>query len=225
MRVLIAEDDAAMADLLARGLAEEGFAVELARDGAAAVALVRRSLFDVLVLDVMLPRLDGFAITRILRQEGCRTPILFLTARDRTADVVNGLNLGADDYLTKPFSFEELVARIHALSRRISAGVPAAFRIAGLYIDCDSRMAQRHGRPLHLSPTEFRLLELLARDAGRVVTRERIVEELWGDARRVQNNTLDAFVRLLRHKVDDSAEGRLIQTVRGVGYSLRPDHK
>jgi len=219
MRLLIAEDDVALADLLGRGLREEGFAVDLTADGASALELAGRVAFDVLVLDVMLPRLDGFAVTRILRGQGCHTPILFLTARDRTADVVSGLNLGGDDYLTKPFSFEELVARIRALSRRISAATPASWSVAGLYIDSEAKTAQYRGRALHLTPTEFRLLELLARDAGRVVRRERIVAELWGDEDRVQSNTLDAFVRLLRHKVGEG--GGLIQTVRGIGYSLR----
>ncbi len=223
MRVLVAEDDPAMADLLRRGLSEDGCTVDVAADGQAAIEHTRNRLFDVLILDVMLPRLDGFAVTRILRRDGCQTPILFLTARDRTADVVNGLNLGGDDYLIKPFSFEVLVARVRALARRVTANPPRAWRIAGLYINSDSREVLRHGKPVRLSPTEFRLLELLARDAGRVVTRERIAAELWGPHGRVQNNTLDAFVRLLRHKLEETPERPFIQTIRGTGYSLRPD--
>ncbi len=220
MRVLVAEDDPAMAFLLKTSLEEEGCSVALAADGLKTIQQARREQFDVLILDVMLPHMDGFMVARSLRREHCYTPILFLTARDGNQDVVTGLDLGGDDYVTKPFSFEILLARVRALGRRVSAPLPDLFRVGDLLIDCETQQASRGGKPMRLSPTEFKLLAILARQAGRVVTRERIWEELWGDED-VQNSTLDTFVCLLRQKVNTDAGHELIHTVRGVGYSLR----
>jgi DNA-binding response OmpR family regulator len=218
MRILVVEDDPAMGSLLKTSLEEEGCRVVLFTDGISAIDAVKAEPFDVLILDVMLPHMDGFSVARSLRREHCHTPILFLTARDRHADIVNGLDLGGDDYVTKPFSFEVLLARVRALGRRVSARPPVVFRVGSLVINCDANEVTRNGKRIRMSPTEFKLLVMLAREAGRVVTRERIAEELWGDSD-VQNNTLDAFVHLVRQKV--GAEQQMIETVRGVGYSLR----
>ncbi|HEX3684929.1 MAG TPA: response regulator transcription factor [Bryobacteraceae bacterium] len=220
MRVLIAEDDPAMGVLLKTGLEEEGCSVVLTADGLKAVEKIRRESFDVLILDVMLPQMDGFAVARTVRREGYETPILFLTARDRVADIVNGLNLGGDDYVVKPFSFEVLTARVRALGRRRSASLPDLLRVGDIYIDTETQEVSRDGQRVRLTPTEFKLLALLAREAGRVVTRERISEELWGEAA-VQNNTLDAFVCLLRQKINRDRKQQTIHTIRGVGYCLK----
>jgi len=168
---------------------------------------------------------DGFEVARRLRQAGNETPILILTARDAVPDIVRGLDLGADDYLTKPFSFEEFLARLRTVARRGSAPRPTCLRVADLTLDPASRQALRGRREIRLSPTEYRLLELLMRRAGRVVTRTAIVEAVWGLENDVEENTLDAFVRLLRGKVDKGFSPKLIQTVRGIGYCLRADPK
>lgn len=220
MRVLIAEDDPAMGVLLKSGLEEEGCSVLLTADGLKAVEKIRRETFDLLILDVMLPQMDGFAVARTVRREGYETPILFLTARDGVTDIVNGLNLGGDDYVVKPFSFEVLTARVRALGRRRSASLPNLLRVGDIYIDTANQEVSREGQPIRLTPTEFKLLVLLAREAGRVVTRERIAEELWGEAA-VQNNTLDAFVCLLRQKINRDPKQQTIHTVRSVGYRLK----
>jgi len=225
MRVLIVEDERAMAELLKKGLEEENHRAALAFDGAEGLELARSYEFDAIVLDLMLPRVDGFEVARRLRHSGNGTPILILTARDAVPDIVKGLDLGADDYLTKPFSFEEFLARLRTVARRGSAPRPTCLRVADLTLDPASRQALRGRREIRLSPTEYRLLELLMRRAGRVVTRTAIVEAVWGLENDVEENTLDAFVRLLRGKVDKGYSPRLIQTVRGIGYCLRRDPK
>jgi len=223
MRVLIVEDERAMAELLKRGLEEENHRAALAFDGVEGLELARTYEFDAIVLDLMLPRVDGFEVARRLRHAGNETPILILTARDAVPDIVKGLDLGADDYLTKPFSFEEFLARLRTVARRGSAPRPSCLRVADLTLDPASRQALRGRREIRLSPTEYRLLELLMRRAGRVVTRTAIVEAVWGLENDVEENTLDAFVRLLRGKVDKGFSPKLIQTVRGIGYCLRAD--
>jgi DNA-binding response OmpR family regulator len=220
MNILIVEDEPEMAALLERGLREESHDVRVARDGCAALRLSEKEPFDVILLDVMLPRMDGIDVAKQLRQRRERTPVLMLTARDALNDVVRGLDAGADDYLTKPFSFQELLARIRALARRNEPRKPSVLEVGDLVVDVTSFRAFRKGRELHLSQTEFRLLELLARNHGRVVTRQAILETVWCNGREVEENTLDAFVRLLRKKVEDGLEARLIQTHRGFGYSL-----
>jgi DNA-binding response OmpR family regulator len=225
MRVLIVEDERAMAELLKKGLEEENHRAALAFDGVQGLELARTYEFDAIVLDLMLPRVDGFEVARRLRSAGNQTPILILTARDSVPDVVKGLDLGADDYLTKPFSFEEFLARLRTVARRGSAPRPTCLRVADLTLDPASRQALRGRREIRLSPTEYRLLELLMRRAGRVVTRTAIVEAVWGLENDVEENTLDAFVRLLRGKVDKGFSPKLIQTVRGIGYCLRADPK
>jgi two-component system response regulator MprA len=225
MRVLIIEDERAMAELLKKGLEEEYHRAALAFDGVQGLELARTYEFDAIVLDLMLPRMDGFEVARRLRHAGNQTPILILTARDAVPDIVRGLDLGADDYLTKPFSFEEFLARLRTVARRGSAPRATCLRVADLTLNLASRQALRGRREIRLSPTEYRLLELLMRRAGRVVTRTAIVEAVWGLENDVEENTLDAFVRLLRGKVDKGFSPKLIQTVRGIGYCLRAEPK
>jgi len=225
MRVLIVEDERAMAELLKKGLEEENHRAALAFDGVQGLELAKTYEFDAIVLDLMLPRVDGFEVARRLRHGGNQTPILILTARDSVPDIVKGLDLGADDYLTKPFSFEVFLARLRTVARRGSAPRPTCLRVADLSLDPASRQALRGRREIRLSPTEYRLLELLMRRAGQVVTRGAILEAVWGLENDVEENTLDAFVRLLRGKVDKGFSPKLIQTVRGIGYCLRADPK
>ena len=225
MRVLIIEDEKGMAELLKKGLEEENHRIALAFDGLEGLELARVYEFDVIVLDLMLPKVDGFEAARRLRHSGNQTPILILTARDAVPDIVKGLDLGADDYLTKPFSFEEFLARLRTVARRGSAPRPTRLQVADLTLDPASRQAIRGGREIRLSPTEYRLLELLMRRPGRVVSRTAIVEAVWGLENDIEENTLDAFVRLLRGKVDKGFSPKLIQTVRGIGYCLRGSPK
>jgi DNA-binding response OmpR family regulator len=220
MQLLLAEDEPRMAALLERGLSEEGHQVVVARDGAAALEMARASAFDVIVLDVMLPRLDGVTVARRLREARNQTPVLMLTARDSDADVIRGLDSGADDYLTKPFSFEVLLARLRAVSRRGAIPHSPVLKAADLRLDPATRDVTRAEIPVHLTPREYCLLELLLRNKGRVLPRERILEAVWGYDCDVHENTLEAFVRLLRLKVDFQ-EPKLIQTVRGAGYMIR----
>jgi DNA-binding response OmpR family regulator len=220
MRVLIVEDEPEMAGLLSKGLQEEQFQVSVARDGRSALEMSSSAAFDVILLDVMLPQMNGLEVTRQLRRQEKETPVLMLTARDSLGDVVTGLDAGADDYLTKPFSFLELLARIRALARRNEFRRKNVLEARDLVLDVNTLKVFRAGQEIHLSQTEFRLLEMLVRHAGRVVTRSEILSKLWGEERGVTENTLDAFVRLLRKKVDRQAETSLIQTHRGFGYSI-----
>ena len=220
MRILVVEDEKRMGELLRRGLSEEGHQVTLASDGAVGLEIARSSSFDVIVLDMMLPSLDGISIARRLRAARNQTPILMLTAKDAVSDTVRGLDAGADDYLTKPFSFEVLLARLRAVSRRGVIPRPVCLEVADLKLDPATREVTREGRRLNLTPREYNLLELLMRHHRRVVSRETILESVWGYDSDVNENTLEAFVRLLRLKVD-TREPKLIHTVRGVGYMVR----
>ena len=212
-----------MAELLRQGLEEEGHSVVSAGNGRDALAMAESYTFDAIVLDVMLPGLDGFSVARKLRAARNQTPILMLTARDATRDLVEGLNLGADDYLVKPFSFEVLLARLRAVSRRGPIPQPVTLQVADLTLNPAGREVTRNGRRIPLTRTEYSLLELLMKRAGRVVARENLIEAVWGFDTDVRNNTLDAFIRLLREKVDVPGEIKLIHTVRGVGYCLRTE--
>jgi len=220
VNILVVEDDAEMARLLVQGLEEESYEVDLARDGASALAISKSVSFDVVLLDVMLPGMDGLEVARQLRCRKEDIGVLMLTARDALPDIVKGLDAGADDYLTKPFSFQELLARIRAVGRRSTPKPKNVLEFADLILETNSFRTFRSGRELKLSFTEFRLLELLVRNRGRIVPRAAIVEALWGERREIEENTLDAFVRLLRRKVHDNARTKLIQTRRGVGYSV-----
>jgi DNA-binding response OmpR family regulator len=223
MKLLIVEDEARMADLLRKGLTEEGHIVSCASDGAEGLALAKSYEFDVIILDVMMPKLNGYELARRLRGEKVRTPILMLTARDSVPDIVKGLDLGADDYMTKPFSFEELVARLRAVQRRALAAPDSHLRVADLVLDPASREVVRGEERVLLTRTEYSLLERLMYRAGKVVSRRSLIESVWGFDRDIEENTLDAFMRLLRNKVDLPGRPRLIHTVRGVGYTIRAD--
>ena len=222
MRVLIVEDDRNLAGLLQKGLEEENHIVSLAPDGRAGLEFAGSFEFDAIVLDWMLPGLDGLEVARRLRKSGKATPILMLTARDAVPDIVRGLDAGADDYLTKPFSFAEFLARLRALARRPATAIPAArLQIADLALDPSTRQVFRGRREIRLTPTEYRLLEFLMRRSGRVASRRAIVEAVWGLEAEVEENTLDAFVRLLRAKVDEGYKQKLIHTARGFGYAVK----
>ena len=210
-------------DSFSKGCREEGHDVTIAPDGGEALALAERSVFDVIVLDVMLPVVDGFTVARRLRNAGNDRPILMLTGRDANADVVRGLDAGADDYLTKPFSFDVLLARLRALTRRAAHGQPPVLQVADLYLDPAAHTVRRGPATIPLTPTEFSILESLMRRAGRVVPRQTLIEDVWGYERDIESNTLDAFIRLLRAKVDANADRKLIQTIRGIGFSIREE--
>ena len=223
MRILIVEDDRRLAHQLKKGMEELGYVVAVASEGTEGLEAARRGEFDVLVLDVMLPGLDGFSIVRRLRAAKRATPILLLTARDAADDVVTGLDAGADDYLTKPFSFKILLARLRALSRRKSVEPTTKLQISDLVLDPASREVKRSGSVISLTRTEFILLETLMRNAGRVITRTRMIEAVWGCDRDIECNTLDVFIRQLRSKIDVPGSPKLIHTIRGIGYALREE--
>ena len=223
MRLLLVEDDARMRAVIRRGLSEQGHAVEEAATGPGAADAAAAGHFDVLVLDLMLPGFDGVEVVRRLRARGDKTPVLMLTARDAARDIVTSLDAGADDYLVKPFAFAVLLARVRALGRRGPAAHQVVLQVGDLTFDSATRAVTRAGQLVSLTRTEHSLLEHLLRHAGRVVTRGAIIEHLWGSDRSVEDNTLDAFVKSLRHKIDVAGLARLIHTVRGVGYSLRED--
>lgn len=221
MRLLVVEDEPEMAELLRRGLEEENHRVVLATDGRAALELARTYDFDAIVLDVMLPVMDGYAVTRALRERERQTPILMLTARDAVRDIARGLDGGADDYLTKPFSFVELLARLRSITRRMPQESDGVLGIADLRIDPVARQVSRGGTAIHLTATEFRLLEFLVRRSGRVASRAAIAEAVWGFDENIEPNTVEAFISLVRTKIDRNFRPKLLHTVRGFGYSIR----
>jgi DNA-binding response OmpR family regulator len=223
MRILIVEDDRKLVRQLKKGLDEQGHSVTVASDGTEGLEAAEYSEFDVLVLDVMLPGLDGFSIVRRVRAAESTTPILLLTARDSPEDVVTGLDAGADDYLTKPFSFKILLARLRALSRRKNVEPRTELQVGDLVLDPATREVKRAGSVVSLSRTEFVLLEMLMRNTGRVITRTRLIETAWGYDRDVENNTLDVFICQLRSKIDLPGSHKLIHTIRGIGYALREE--
>jgi DNA-binding response OmpR family regulator len=220
MRVLVVEDERQMAEQLRKGLEREGYAVAVAHDGEAALDLARTASHDLMILDWMLPKLDGREVARRLRDAKIETRILMLTARDAPTDVVTGLDCGADDYLIKPFAFEVLLARLRALARRQSATEHPLLRIADLALDPATHEIVRGGVGIKLSAKEFSLLHLLARRAGHIVTRGTLIDAVWGYDSTIESNTLDAFIHLLRSKVDAPPHRKLLHTVRGVGYCL-----
>ena len=209
-----------MLALLEAGLTEEGYEVSRAADGLAGLTAAESGTYDLLLVDLMLPRLDGVKLARRIR-ESSRVPILFLTARDSDADIVRALDSGGDDYLTKPFSFEVLLARMRALYRRVNPTPTEELREGDLILNVQSRRVWRAGKLIDLTPREFALLELLLRNSGRVLTRQTILESIWGHDAEVTGNTLEVFVRLLRQKIDTQSPVKLLHTIRGVGYSLR----
>lgn len=222
MKLLVVEDEIPAAQFLRRGFSEEGFAVDVATDAESADEAVAVNEYDAIVLDVMLPRGDGFSLCRRWREQGLTTPILFLTARDEIGDRVQGLNLGADDYLVKPFAFAELLARVRALLRRGRTPPAAAeLRVADVLIDTVRRRVTRAGRPVALTQREYQLLEYLARHAGHSVTRTALWEHVWESGSAPDSNVVDVYVRHLRDKLGRAPE--IIETVRGVGYAISAD--
>jgi DNA-binding response OmpR family regulator len=220
MRVLVVEDEATIADFLVRGLTEQGYAVDLAKDGLEALDALAVTSVDVVVLDVLLPRMDGLEVCRRMRERRDHTPVLMLTARDAIEDRVRGLDTGADDYLVKPFAFSELVARIRALSRREPAATEPVLRIGDLELDTTTRRARRGGRSLDLTTKEYALLEYLMRNPDRVLTRTMITERVWNYDTFNVANVIDVYISHLRRKIDDGHGQKLIETVRGAGYRL-----
>ena len=223
MRALVVEDERKMAALLRRGLTEEGYAADVASSGEDALDMARAIPYDTIVLDVMLAGLDGLEVCRQLRASGVWTPILMLTARDGVQDRVAGLDAGADDYLIKPFSFAELLARLRALARRGAAERPAVLQAGSLRLDPASRQVWRGEVPVELSAKEFALLELFMRRPGQVLTRLELLEHAWEDAYENRSNIIDVYIGYLRAKVDRPFGRHSIETVRGVGYRLRGD--
>jgi DNA-binding response OmpR family regulator len=220
LRILVIEDEKKMADLLESGLSEEGHSVLVANTAADGLALALEESFDVMVLDLMLPGFDGFEVTRRLRKAGQNTPVLMLTARNSVGDIVQGLSSGADDYLKKPFSFEELLARLLALSRRGPAVQQVELRVDDLSLDTSTHQVTRNREQIALTKKEYMLLEFLMRNTGHVLSRDTIIQAVWGYDGTTENNTLEAFVKLLRKKIDDGHSNKLIQTVRGFGYRI-----
>ena len=222
MRVLVVEDEARMAGLLKRALQEEGHAVDIASDGPEGLWLAKENAYEAIVLDVMLPGLDGIQLCRRLREAGSWVPVLLLTARDSVGDRVRGLDAGADDYLVKPFSLLELAARLRALARRDDRPRPAVLAEGDLRLDPAAKRAWRAGTEVQLTPKEFALLEFFLRHPGRVLTRSQIIEAVWDFAYDGGSNVVDQYVKYLRRKVDVPFGRHDIETVRGMGYRLRP---
>jgi two-component system, OmpR family, response regulator len=221
MRVLIVEDEVKMVALLRRGLVEEGHLVEVAGDGETGVAMARASEYDAIVLDVMLPRLDGFSACRRMRDAGVWTGVLMLTARESVSDRVSGLDCGADDYLAKPFSFSELLARLRALARRGSSPRPTELAVGELRLDPASRKVWRGEAEISLSTKEFTLLETLMRRPGVVLDRSTLLEYAWDYGYENRSNVVDVYIRYLREKIDRPFGVSSIETIRGAGYRLR----
>jgi len=221
MRILVIEDEKKTAAFLAKGLREAGFVVDVAPDGETGLERARARKFELLIVDIMLPHKNGLDVVAELRRDEVRTPILFLTARDSVRDRVKGLDLGADDYLVKPFAFPELLARVRSVLRRAPQQQPDHLRIEDLELDMERHKATRSGVPLNLTPKEFLLLAHLVRSSGGVVSRAEIAEHVWDVGFTTDTNVVDVVVRRLRAKVDDPFKTKLIHTIRGVGYVLK----
>jgi two-component system copper resistance phosphate regulon response regulator CusR len=221
MRILVVEDERKVAAFVRQGLVEEGHVVEVAADGEAALdAVAGGPPYDLVVLDVMLPKRDGLSVLKTLRARRVQAPVLLLTARDGVADKVAGLDAGADDYLAKPFAFEELLARVRALLRRGRGAAESVLRLEDLSLDPATRLVVRGGRRISLTAREYALLEYFLRNTGRVLTRPMITQHVWGMDFDPESNIVDVYVGYLRRKIDADGEPRLLQTVRGAGYSL-----
>lgn len=220
MNILVVEDEKKLSALLREGLEDEGYSVALAHSGPEGMALARTCAWDTILLDVMLPGFDGFEFVRQVRKAGLRAPVLMLTARDSTTDVVAGLKAGADDYLKKPFSFDELLARLLALARRGPASHVVELTVEDLRVNTSTHDVFRREKPIQLTKKEYLLLEFLMRSKGRVVSRDSIIGAVWGYSSEASDNAVEAIIKLLRKKVDNDHRKKLIQTVRGFGYRI-----
>ena len=220
MRVLFVEDDERVASFVHRGLVHEGFSVDLSHDGRDGFHQALHEPYDIIVLDILIPLMDGFELLSEIRKQGCQVPVLVLSAKDAVEDRVRGLNSGADDYLVKPFSFPELTARIRALLRRHSDVLQAVLQVADLEMDVPARKVSRGGECIKLTPKEFSLLEYMIHNHGNVLTRTMIAEHVWDQHFDSCTNVIDVYIRYLRTKVDDPFPTKLIHTLRGVGYVL-----
>ncbi len=220
MRVLIVEDEPKVVGFLKKGLEEENWSVATAYNGIEALNILRDQEFDILILDIMMPKMDGLTLLKNIRQEGNRVPVLFLTAKDAISERVSGLRSGADDYLVKPFAFEELLARMQALVRRNKWEEPEKLQIADLIISIDNHTVTRKEQQISLSPLEFRILELLARNQGRAMSREAIEDYIWGRNESPDTNAVDVYINFLRKKIDKPFANPLIKTVRSIGYKI-----
>ena len=223
MRILVVEDEKKVASFIKKGLEEEGYAVDSAADGEEGLALALARVHDLIILDIRLPRMDGLRVLQALRQDGLTVPVLLLTVRATIEDKVLGLDGGADDYLTKPFAFQELVARVRALLRRRMEAEPTVLRIGDLTLDPARRTVARGGEKIDLTPREFALLDYFMRNPGRVLTRTMITEHVWDYSFDTSTNVIDVYVNYLRRKIDAGREPKLLHTVRGVGYMLKAE--
>lgn len=221
MRLLVVEDEQDLNEILVKKLLEEGYNVETCTDGNTAADYLLVEEYDGVILDVMLPGLDGFQVLEKIRKNGVQTPVLFLTARDHTDDIVNGLNLGADDYMLKPFVFAELLARIRVMTRRKPEVQENIYRCGDLIVNCNTHEVEREGIPISLSAKEFSVLLYLVRNKNIIVTREQIEANIWNLEYGGSSNVIDVYIRYLRRKIDDQFEKKMICTIRGTGYILR----
>lgn len=221
MRILVIEDDDVIGERLESTLTKEGYTVEWAQDGIEGLSWAKSGAYAVILLDVMIPKMDGWTVIGRLRDAKINTPVLMLTAKDEIDDRVKGLDLGADDYLVKPFDFKELIARVRALTRREKQSKSSVIKISDLEIDTLNKSVRRNGNELHLTPREYSLLEALARNLGRVLSRETIIDRIWDDEESL-SNTVNFHVTSLRKKIDLDREKSLIETVHGFGYRINP---
>lgn len=224
MRILVVEDEPGVAQFVEQGLKEAGYAVDIARDGQEGLSYSKAANYDVIILDIMLPKMDGLEVLREIRDYRIKAPVLLLTARDGVEDRVRGLNIGADDYLVKPFAFPELLARIRALLRRPPLQANAVLKADDLEMDIARREVTRSGKPIDLSPREFSLLELLLRHPNQVLTRTQIIEHVWNFNFYSETKVVDVYIGYLRRKIDDGYSYPMIDTVRGVGYRLKAEN-
>jgi heavy metal response regulator len=223
VRLLVVEDENKVASFIKKGLEEEGYAVDLAADGEAGLAMALERVHDLIILDIRLPKMDGLQVLQVLRQDKITTPVLLLTVRATIEDKVLGLDAGADDYLTKPFAFQELVARVRALLRRRGETEPTTLRVGDLSLDPARRTVTRGGVKIDLTAREFSLLDYFMRNPGRVLTRTMIAEHVWDYSFDTSTNVIDVYVNYLRKKIDAEREPKLLHTVRGVGYVLQAE--
>ena len=221
MRILVIEDEKKISDFIKRGLKEEGYAVDVGADGENGLFLARTNDYDLILLDLMLPKIDGITVCKKLREEKISSPIIMLTAKDAVKDKVTGLDAGADDYITKPFAFEELLARVRAILRNKSAAQATTLKVDDLSLDLQTHKVTRAGREIELTSKEYALLEYLMRNAGKVVTRTMISEHVWDIDFDTFTNVIDVYINYLRNKIDSDNKKKLIQTVRGRGYILK----